>query len=148
MEQMQDPFKLDRFVQAQEPIYPRVVEELRRGCKTGHWMWFIFPQLKGLGRSATTEWYGIASLAEAKAYLQHPTLGARLIECTSLVNGIAARSATEIFGGIDCLKFRSSMTLFAEATAQDQVFREALSKYFQGEPDRLTLEMLQAHGAA
>jgi uncharacterized protein (DUF1810 family) len=145
---MQDPFNLDRFIEAQEPIYPRVVEELRRGCKTSHWMWFIFPQLKGLGRSSIAERYGITSVAEAQAYLQHPTLGARLIECTSLVNGIVGRSAAEIFGGIDRIKFRSSMTLFAEAAAGDHAFQEALSKYFQGEPDRLTLEMLQAHGAA
>jgi uncharacterized protein (DUF1810 family) len=147
MVQMPDPFDLDRFIQAQEPLYPRVIEELRRGRKTTHWMWFIFPQLKGLGRSPTADRYGIASLEEAKSYLQHPTLGARLIECTSLVKGIVGRSAAEIFGGIDCAKFRSSMTLFAEATARDQVFREAITKYFQGEPDGRTLEMLQALGA-
>lgn len=144
---MKDPFDLERFVEAQNPYYTRVVDELRRGFKVGHWMWFIFPQLRSLGHSEMANRYGIASLAEAKAYMQHPVLGARLIECTALVNGIANRSAEEIFGYIDRLKFRSSMTLFAEATTRNEVFREGLTKYFQGEPDRLTLEQLQTNAA-
>jgi uncharacterized protein (DUF1810 family) len=119
---------LQRFVDAQNPIYSRVCEELRRGGKETHWMWFVFPQMKGLGHSAMAAKYGISSQDEAEAYLRHPILGPRLRECTQLVNQIADRSIDEIFGYPDNLKFRSCMTLFASATADNSVFFEALQK--------------------
>lgn len=141
--QMQDdPFNMQRFIDAQQTVIDSVYSELRVGRKRGHWIWFIFPQLKGLGRSANSEYFGIASLAEAAAYLDHQLLGRRLIECTKLVNAVKAGSAEEIFGPIDAMKFRSSMTLFAKATAENQVFTEALAKYFSGEFDALTLALL------
>lgn len=123
-------------------MYERVCAELRSGQKRGHWMWFIFPQLRGLGRSHMANKYGISSREEAVAYLQHPILGARVKECTRLVNSIEGRSPDEIFGYPDDLKFRSSMTLFAKVAPQDQIFKQALEKYFDGEPDRLTLQLL------
>ena len=119
---MPDPFDLDRFVQAQDPVLAQVRRELGEGRKRSHWMWFVFPQLRGLGRSATARHYGIGSLAEARAYLAHPALGSRLVECTGLVNRIEGRSAHQIFGGLDDLKFHSSMTLFA-AGLEAPVFR-------------------------
>lgn len=140
---MDDPFNLERFVNAQDAVYERVLSELRSGCKTGHWMWFIFPQLKGLGRSSIARRFGIASRAEAEAYLAHPVLGPRLVECTRLVNLIENRAAQEIFGHIDTLKFRSSATLFAEVAPDAAVFQEALRKYFGGHPDPLTLAGLK-----
>src|SRR4029079_17249024 len=106
-----DPYNLQRFVDAQEPVFPRVLGELRRERKYGHGICFIFPQLKGLGRSSTSEFFGISSLDEAKAYLEHPVLAPRLIECTELVNAVEGRDANDIFGDIDAMKFRSSMTL-------------------------------------
>jgi uncharacterized protein (DUF1810 family) len=139
---MPEFYDLDRFVAAQASVYARVCEELRAGRKASHWMWFIFPQIAGLGVSATACRFALASRAEAAAYLQHPVLGPRLIECTMLVNRIAGRSAFEIFGSPDDLKFRSSMTLFAEAAPDTIVFKEALQKYFVGEPDRQTLDRL------
>ena len=138
---MADPYNLDRFVHAQDGIYERVREELRAGRKTSHWMWFIFPQLRGLGQSQMAHTYGIASRAEAEAYLNHPVLGQRLRECTRLVNAVQGSSVEEIFGYPDDLKFRSSMTLFA-AGPNGQVFETALEKYFAGQPDRRTLELL------
>lgn len=139
---MKDPHNLKRFLEAQNPLYPRVKAELRSGQKTGHWMWFIFPQLRGLGRSPMANEYGISSREEALAYLQHPILGERLRECTRLVHSVEGRSVNEIFGYPDDLKFRSSMTLFANVSPQDQIFKHALEKFFEGEPDRLTLQLL------
>lgn len=139
---MKDPHHLKRFLEAQNPLYSRVKAELRSGQKTGHWMWFIFPQLRGLGRSPMANEYGISSREEALAYLQHPILGERLRECTRLVHSVEGRSVNEIFGYPDDLKFRSSMTLFANVSPQDQIFKHALEKFFEGEPDRLTLQLL------
>jgi len=120
--------ELQRFVDAQDPVYERVLAELRGGRKVTHWMWFVFPQMKGLGHSAMAERYGIASQAEASAYLKHPVLGPRLGECTRLVNEIEGKSIDEIFGYPDDLKFRSSMTLFASATPDNAAFLQALRK--------------------
>jgi uncharacterized protein (DUF1810 family) len=139
---MSDPFDLDRFVQAQDPVMAQVRRELGEGRKRSHWMWFVFPQLRNLGRSAIARHYGIGSLEEARAYLAHPVLGPRLVECTELVNKVEGRSVHEIFGSPDDLKFRSSMTLFALARPGPSVFRDALDKHFGGEPDRLTTESL------
>jgi uncharacterized protein (DUF1810 family) len=137
-----DPFDLARFVEAQASTYAQVLDELKEGRKTSHWIWFIFPQLAALGRSATAKRYGITSKDEAAAYLAHPVLGARLRECTGLVNQIGGSTAHDIFGYPDDLKFRSSITLFAAATADNGVFNEALTKYYDGEGDPLTLEKL------
>ena len=139
---MPDPYDLDRFVQAQQPVFARVREELQEGRKRSHWMWFVFPQLRGLGHSATARHYGLAGLAEAEAYLAHPILGARLLACTGLVNALAARSAHDIFGSPDDLKFHSSMTLFARARPEAPAFGEALDKYFGSVPDPLTVAKL------
>jgi uncharacterized protein (DUF1810 family) len=140
---MKDPFDLQRFVTAQDPLLADVLEELRRGQKASHWMWFIFPQLRGLGGSWAADHFGIASRAEADAYLRHPVLGQRLLGCTALVNQIEGSSIQKIFGGIDSIKFRSSMTLFDQVDADKRVFAAALHKYFDGEVDRLTLDMLE-----
>jgi uncharacterized protein (DUF1810 family) len=140
---MDDPHNLQRFVDAQQPVFAGVIEELKRGRKRGHWMWFIFPQLKGLGMTAQSNFFGIASLQEAAAYLQHSVLGPRLKQCTQLVNAAEDRSAEDIFGQIDTMKFRSSMTLFAQATPDNQIFADALQKYFAGESDLLTIEYLR-----
>jgi uncharacterized protein (DUF1810 family) len=139
---MADPFNLDRFVQAQNPVLAQVRAELRAGHKRTHWMWFVFPQLAGLGRSDTARYYALASLEAARAYLAHPLLGPRLIECTNLVNAVEKRSAHQIFGSPDDLKFHSSMTLFVLAQPGEQAFSDALGKYFDGSPDRLTSEQL------
>jgi uncharacterized protein (DUF1810 family) len=125
-----DPFDLQRFVEAQDPIYGRVLAELHRGRKTTHWMWFIFPQLKGLGQSPMSMRYGIASEEEARAYLAHPVLGPRLRECVAAVNRLEGRSAHDIFGYPDDLKFRSCLSLFSAAAPADEVFSTALRKYF------------------
>jgi len=137
-----DRFQLQRFVDAQEPVYDDAVSELRAGRKRSHWMWFIFPQISGLGHSATSQTFAVSSLAEAVAYLAHPTLGPRLRECAALVAGIEGSSIGEIFGYPDDLKFRSSMTLFAAAAPQEPIFATCLQKYFGGQPDPLTLERL------
>ena len=126
---MDNEFDLERFVQAQEPVYATVLAELRAGHKRSHWMWFIFPQLRGLGYSAMAYEYGIASRAEAVAYLEHPVLGARLWECTRSVNAVEGRSAHDIFGSPDDLKFCSSMTLFAGVTTDNAEFLEALARF-------------------
>jgi uncharacterized protein (DUF1810 family) len=139
---MNDPFDLQRFVKAQNPVYEQVCAELRAGQKEGHWMWFVFPQLRGLGHSAMAIAFGIASRQEAAAYLDHVVLGPRLRECTRLVNILEGRSISQILGYPDDLKFRSSMTLFATVASDNQVFNDALQKYFGGEPGRLTLEQL------
>ena len=127
---------------AQDSIFRRVLSELQAGTKMGHWMWFIFPQVRGLGRSPTSIEYAISSRDEAQAYLQHPVLGPRLRECTQLVLNVNGRSATDIFGTPDDIKFRSSMTLFAQVSRDDDIFHRALQKYFEGVPDRLTLDRL------
>ncbi len=135
-------FDLERFVEAQSPVYAGVCRELRQGRKQGHWMWFIFPQLKGLGQSSMASRFGIAGAEEARAYLAHPVLGPRLEECASLVNSVEGISADEIFGYPDTMKFRSSMTLFAHVSSGSNVFADALEKYYAGQPDPLTLKML------
>jgi uncharacterized protein (DUF1810 family) len=137
-----DPFDLQRFVDAQSGVYDTVAAELRDGRKRSHWIWFIFPQLTGLGRSPTAEKYAISSLAEAEAYLRHEVLGPRLRECTRLVNRVEGRSVDEIFGWPDNLKVRSSMTLFAQATPDNGDFVALLNKYYAGEEDSATLERL------
>lgn len=139
---MPDPFDLDRFVQAQDPVLAQVRLELSEGRKRTHWMWFVFPQLSGLGHSPMARRYAIASLAEAQAYLDHPVLGPRLTECTELVNKVEGRSIHRILGSPDDLKFRSSMTLFVLARQDGPPFRRALHKYFDGVPDPLTAERL------
>ena len=137
-----DPYNLRRFVDAQNPVFDEVRSELRRGLKESHWMWFIFPQIRGLGRSSMAEEFAIGSLEEAKAYLAHAVLGPRLRECTGLVNSVEGRSIRQIFGSPDDLKFRSCMTLFARATEDNQVFNDALRKCSGGEPDQRTLARL------
>src|SRR5260370_34984891 len=139
---MSDPYDLQRFVDAQNPVYDRVRAELRKGRKRSHWMWFIFPQIAGLGSSPLARRFAISSLSEATAFLENPILGRRLAECTRLVNLIAGRPIEQIFGYPDDLKFRSSMTLFAHATAENQLFFDALQNYFRGEPDPGTMERL------
>ena len=139
---MSDPFNLQRFVEAQKPIYPDVLTELRNGRKQTHWMWFVFPQIHGLGRSSTAIYYSISSRSEADCYLAHPILGPRLLECTSLVNAIPDRTVEQIFGGIDATKFRSSMTLFSLVATQPEPFSQALEKYFGGQTDSLTISQL------
>jgi uncharacterized protein (DUF1810 family) len=135
-------FDLERFVVAQAPVYERVRAELGAGAKASHWMWFIFPQLRGLGRSAMAEHFGLAGRAEAKAYLAHPVLGARLRECTQLALDVRDKSAFEIFGAPDDLKFHSSMTLFAAVAPQEDRFSRALDRYFGGKRDSSTEGML------
>ena len=139
---MSDAFDLDRFVKAQSPLMPQVVRELRSGRKMSHWMWFVFPQLAGLGHSAMAQRFAIRSLDEARAFLAHPLLGGRLVECAGLVNAVEGKSADAIFGSPDDRKFHSSMTLFAEAAPEGMVFRNALGRYFDGAGDVRTLELL------
>jgi len=142
-----NPFDLQRFVQAQETVYAQVLAELRGGKKRTHWMWFIFPQLDGLGYSATAKRYAIKSRDEAHEYLNHHVLGKRLIACTETVLAISGRSASEIFGSPDDVKLRSSMTLFAAVAPPDSVFAQVLARYFQGQPDSTTLSLLVQHPA-
>lgn len=137
-----DPYNLQRFVEAQHPIYGQVRDELQAGQKESHWMWFIFPQIKGLGRSTTAQKYAITGIDEAKAYLGHSLLGFRLRECVQLVNAVDGRSIEDIFGFPDHLKFHSSVTLFGRASPRDKLFTAAMAKYFQGEWDRRTVELL------
>ena len=147
---MSEPFDLDRFVAAQDSgdTYGHALGELQLGNKTGHWMWFIFPQIAGLGRSATSRTYAISSLAEARAYLDHPVLGPRLLECALALTTHAGRSAADILGGIDAQKLRSSMTLFLRAAPGETVFKTVLAQYFDGEPDPATDELLAGQDAA
>ena len=140
--EMSDPFDLQRFLNAQNPVFESVLTELRQGRKQEHWMWFIFPQITGLGHSGMARKFSISSQAEAAAYLAHPILGPRLTECTRLVNLVEGRSIQEILGDIDSMKFRSSMTLFARAAGNNRSFIEALEKYFAGQEDPLTLDRL------
>lgn len=142
MESASDPFDLQRFVDAQARVYPGVLDELRAGRKRSHWIWFIFPQIAGLGSSPTAARYAISSLEEAWAYLRHDVLGPRLHECTQLVNAGRGRSIGEIFGSPDDLKVRSSMTLFAHATQDNSEFVKLLARYYDGEEDPLTLARL------
>ena len=135
---MTDAFQLQRYIDAQDPVFEQVKQELRRGRKTGHWMWFIFPQIKGLGSSAMAQHFALSGREEARAYANHAILGSRLSECTRLVISVEGRSIGQIFGYPDDLKFRSSMTLFAEAAGENAVFADALDKYFAGAPDPLT----------
>jgi uncharacterized protein (DUF1810 family) len=137
---MDDPFKLARFVMAQDAggTYERAVAELRAGRKTSHWMWFVFPQIAGLGLSLTSRQYAISSLDEARAYLDHPVLGRRLRECAGILAGLTGRSAEQIFGGIDAMKLRSSMTLFQRASPDDRIFGQVLDHFFDGTPDTVT----------
>jgi uncharacterized protein (DUF1810 family) len=142
---MTDRFDLGRFETAQAPVIERVLQELRAGEKRSHWMWFVFPQLAGLGHSPMARRYAIGSLDEARAYLAHGVLGSRLVECTRTVNAVEGRSVHAIFGSPDDMKFRSSMTLFARTAAPDQpVFREALDRYFGGAEDPRTVDLLAA----
>ena len=133
---------LDRFVAAQDPVYAAVLEELRRGRKTGHWMWFIFPQVAGLGHSPMSQRYAIGSLDEARAYLAHPVLGARLRECIGLILAIRSRTAEEVFGPIDARKLRSSATLFHLADPAEPIFTELLDRWYAGQTDALTESIL------
>jgi len=137
-----DPFDLQRFVDAQAAVYERVREELKNGRKQSHWMWFIFPQIAGLGHSAMAQRYAISSLDDAKAYLANPVLGPRLRECTRLVLQVVGKSALQILGSPDDMKFRSCMTLFARAAPEEALFRTALEKYFDGVEDSQTLTRL------
>jgi uncharacterized protein (DUF1810 family) len=140
---LSDTFHLERFLDAQAGQYEQVLAELRAGRKRSHWIWFIFPQMKGLGHSPQSEYYGIGSLDEATAYARHPLLGPRLVECVELVNRVKGRSIRDILGTPDDLKFRSCMTLFARAAEDEPVFNAALDQYFSGEPDPLTLRFLR-----
>lgn len=137
-----DTFDLQRFVAAQDPVMAQVLAELRAGRKRSHWMWFVFPQLGQLGRSATAQHYGIGSLAHARAYFDHPVLGPRLVQCAAAMLAIDDRSAHEILGSPDDLKLRSCMTLFAAAAPEQPVFAEVLAKYYAGRPDPLTTALL------
>jgi uncharacterized protein (DUF1810 family) len=137
-----DPYHLERFVEAQRGLFGQACAELRRGRKTGHWMWFIFPQIAGLGFSATSQHYAIRSLDEARAYLDHPTLGPRLRDISQILLSINGKTAREIFGSPDDMKLRSSMTLFAHAAEDNAVFLEVLRKYFSGAEDARTGELL------
>ena len=137
--------EFDHFVEAQDPLYDDVLHELRAGRKRSHWMWFIFPQLAGLAPSAMSHRYALDSVDAAKRYLQHPVLGARLRECTQLVLDVPDRSAEDIFGYPDYLKFRSSMTLFAVSQPSETLFQQALDKFYDGQPDEKTLALLAPH---
>jgi uncharacterized protein (DUF1810 family) len=140
---MGDRYDLQRFVEAQEGVYEQACAELRAAQKRSHWMWFIFPQIRGLGSSPMAVRFAISGLEEARAYLEHPALGSRLRECTGIVVGVERRTVEEIFGYPDDLKFHSSMTLFAQAGEDAGVFGKALEKYFGGEMDRGTSERIQ-----
>jgi uncharacterized protein (DUF1810 family) len=142
MESASDPFDLQRFVDIQERTYAGVVDELRAGRKRSHWIWFVFPQIAGLGSSMTAARFAISSLDEARAYLRHDVLGPRLRECTQLVNAVQGRTIGEIFGSPDDLKVRSSMTLFAHATEDNGDFVALLARYYGGEEDPLTVQRL------
>jgi uncharacterized protein (DUF1810 family) len=140
-----DPFNLNRFVSAQARDYEIAREELRNGRKRTHWIWYIFPQIDGLGSSANSKFYAIKSKAEAQKYLEHPLLGTRLVECANILLKLEGRSASEIFGSPDDLKLKSSMTLFAAVQSQEPAFARVLDKYFQGKRDITTIELLDQH---
>jgi uncharacterized protein (DUF1810 family) len=140
---MPDQHDLDRFVRAQAPLYTQALAEIRQGRKRSHWMWFVFPQLAGLGTSRMAAHFAIAGAAEAAAYLAHPVLGPRLVECADAVLAVDGRSAHDIFGSPDDLKLRSSATLFAAVSPPGSVFDRVLAKYFPDGPDERTRQMLQ-----
>jgi uncharacterized protein (DUF1810 family) len=140
-----DPFDLQRFVEAQAPVYAQVIRELKAGRKESHWMWFIFPQIAGLGHSAMARRYAIASLDEAKAYAAHPVLGTRLRDCTALVLAVEGKNIHAIFGAPDDLKFHSCMTLFAHTALEEPLFRQALERFFHARQDPHTVARLQDH---
>jgi uncharacterized protein (DUF1810 family) len=139
-----NPYDLHRFVDAQDAggTYDRATAELRAGHKASHWMWFVFPQIAGLGYSPASRRYAITSLEEARAYLAHPVLGARLVECATILTGLTGRTAEQILGGVDALKLRSSVTLFMHADPGEPVFRQILDQYFGGVPDPATEERI------
>ena len=139
---MEDPYQLARFVAAQQGTYDQAVAELRRGRKTGHWIWYVFPQLAGLGMSPTSQRYAIGSLDEARAYLEHPVLGPRLIQAASVLLGNTESTAEQILGELDAMKVRSSMTLFQRAQPDEPVFGRVLDRFFEGIPDAETLRRL------
>lgn len=144
---MDDPFGLQRFVDAQAPVFDRVLDELRAGRKRTHWMWFVFPQHVELGRSATARHYGIRSVEEARAYLAHPELGPRLLRCCQVLLELpSALSAHEVFGSPDDLKLRSCLTLFRLAAPQEPLFLQALERFYQGAPDESTLALCASSG--
>ena len=137
---MSDPFDLERFVRAQDGgVYDAALRELRAGAKRGHWMWFVFPQVAGLGRSSTAQHYALAGLVEARAYLAHPVLGPRLVECAQALLELSGRDPVRVLGSVDALKLRSSMTLFEAAAPDERVFGEVLERYYDGERDEATL---------
>lgn len=143
---MDDPLGLQRFVDAQAGgVYERALQELLDGCKRTHWMWFVFPQVAGLGRSATARHFAVSGRSEARAYLDHPVLGSRLRKCAHVLTELPGADPVEVFGQVDAMKLRSSMTLFADAVADEQVFQEVLDQYFAGEPDPETTSRLDAH---
>ena len=133
---------LEKVVEAQQAVWPEVLSELRAGSKVSHWMWFVFPQLASLGRSATAKYYGLRDLQEARGYLDHPLLGPRLVECCELLGNHASRRAVDIFGPVDAMKLRSCLTLFAQAAPEQPVFDACLRQFFRGEPDPLTVAEL------
>lgn len=141
---MADIHNLQRFILAQDQVYPAVLAELNAGQKQTHWMWFVFPQIQGLGKSATARRYSIASKEEARAYLEHPVLGSRLQECARIISQFKGRTAEQIFGGIDALKLHSSMTLFALTSKEPTLFNDILNKYFDGKPDQATIGLLSS----
>ena len=145
---MEDPYDLERFILAQDAggTYRQALDELRGGAKRSHWMWFVFPQLAGLGQSPTARKYAVTSIDEARSYLGHPVLGPRLVECAEVVAGLEGRTAGQILGGIDERKLHSSMTLFLRADPQQPVFRAVLAKYFEGLPDAATDRLLAGRG--
>ena len=145
---MDDPYDLGRFVAAQDAAgtYAAATAELRGGRKTSHWMWFVFPQVAGLGQSQMARWFAISTLAEATAYLRHPVLGTRLAECAGVLAEVRGRTAEQIFGGLDAQKLRSSMTLFLRVAPDEPLFGQVLSQYFDGQPDAATDQLLQAQG--
>ena len=142
---MPDRFDLERFVAAQEAIYPTALAEIRRGAKRSHWMWFVFPQIAGLGRSPTARLYAIGSIHEARAFLAHPILGARLRECVAALQDLAPTSAEAVFGAVDAIKLRSSLTLFAEVSGE-RLFEAAIERWFGGK-DEATLARLKSSPA-
>lgn len=141
-------FDLDRFVEAQKSIYLQALGEIARGKKSSHWMWFIFPQLAGLGRSAMAQHYAIASIDEARAYLNHPVLGSRYIECVTALQDLPTSDANAVLGSVDATKLRSSLTLFAEAAPQQQLFKAALERWFRGTKDQITIDLIRRQNMA